>query len=225
MATGETDQRARWITQLTAVSGAAGSPIPTDAPVTDRVAYIEDFRDEYANRRASDRAFLAHLLEAPVSPVRPPEQMALDERLWWGVCDGRPVEPGLIGATKGLLPDPDALAIEYRTMVELGALQALWWHALRGGDHGLRSRALDAARWHVEELQPDNAINRPWGLSVFVELAIAEPDETTALTAELHAQTLLHNACVSFGKPDLLSALILEDARRQLVYADQPGVF
>jgi len=94
-------------------------------------------------------------------------------------------------------------------MVELGALQALWAIAVRGGDPGVKARALGAARWHIEELQPDNAINRPWGLAVFVELAISEADETLAQTAELHAQTLLHNACINFGKPDQLSALVL----------------
>lgn len=196
-------------------------PVPFDADVASRVGYIESFHDEFGNRRASDRAFLAHLLEVSISPVRPFDQMSLDERLWWCVADNTSIPSGLIGLSDALLFDPDALAIEYRTMVELGALQAFWTVALREKDRELCERAMNAARWHIDELQPDNAINRPWGLPVFVELAIAESDETVAQTADLHAQTLLHNACINFGKPDLLSALILRDSVELLKEADQ----
>lgn len=201
-------------------------PVPFDADVATRVGYIESFQDEFGNRRASDRAFLAHLLGVSVAPVRALERMGLDERLWWCVADGTAIPDGLIGDAGGLLAaDPDALAIEYRTMVELGALQAFWAVALREAEAGLRVRAMDAARWHIEELQPDNAINRPWGLAVFVELAIESRDEVIAQTAELHAQTLLHNACINFGKPDLLSAMILKDASEQLRRVDQRADF
>ena len=186
-----------------------------------RVGYIETFEDEFGNRRASDRAFLAHLIGVSVPPVRTQAKMALDELLWWCVADGKPIPAGLISESDGLLADPDALAIEYRTMVELGALQAFWRVAIRDRDQKMRERALDAARWHIDELQPDNAINRPWGLPVFVELAIDEDDVTLAQTASLHAQTLLHNACINFGKPDLLSALILKDAIDLLILGDQ----
>jgi hypothetical protein len=196
-------------------------PVPFQADEATRVGYIESFQDEFGNRRASDRAFLAHLLGVSVSPVRAHERMALDEQLWWSVANGQPILTGLISESDGLLVDPDAYAIEYRTMVELGALQAFWAIAIHDEDRELRDRALSAARWHIDELQPDNAINRPWGLPVFVELAIAEEDETIARTAELHAQTLLHNACINFGKPDLLSALILKDAIGLLEWADQ----
>ncbi len=208
----------------TMLEGVLGA-VPFGADEATRVGYIESFQDEFGNRRASDRAFLAHLLGVSVSPVRAIERMGLDERLWWCAADGRAIPDGLIGASGGLLVDPDALAIEYRTMVELGALQAFWSVAIRDADSGLRARAMDAARWHIEELQPDNAINRPWGLAVFVELAIVEQDETIAQTAELHAQTLLHNACINFGKPDLLSALILKDAVDQLGRGDQRADF
>lgn len=137
--------------------------------------------------------------------------MGLDERLWWCVVHGEPVPGGLLAPEGGLVADADTMAIEYRTMVELGALQALWAIAVRDDDPGVKARAMDAARWHIEELQPDNAINRPWGLAVFVELAISEKDGSFAQTAELHAQTLLHNACINFGKPDLLSAFVLRN--------------
>ena len=217
--------RSRWISHIGSLIGDVLEPVPFDADVATRVGYIESFHDEFGNRRASDRAFLAHLLGVSVSPVRSFDRMGLDERLWWCVADRTAIPDGLIGDAGGLLLDPDALAIEYRTMVELGALQAFWAVALREAEEVLRERAMDAARWHIEELQPDNAINRPWGLAVFVELSIESQDETIAQTAELHAQTLLHNACINFGKPDLLSAMILKDAVDQLGWADQRADF
>lgn len=218
--TSSTD-RERWISHLQAVTGGLLAGVPFEAGEAARVGYVEGFQDEFGNRRASDRAFLAHLLRAPVTPLRPVGDMGLDERLWWHVADGSSLPEGLVAGRDGLLVDPDAYAIEYRTMIELSSLQAFWSVALRENDPAMRTRALDAARWHVEELQPDNAINRPWGLAVFVELAIEEQDEMLAQTAELHAQTLLHNACINFGKPDLLSALILRDATEQLRSAAQ----
>jgi len=206
--------RSRWIAHIDAVSRGLLDAVPFEADEPTKIGYIETFRDEFGNRRASDRPFLAQLLGVEIDALRAEEQMGLDERLWWCVARDESIPDGLIADRNGLMLDPDALAIEYRTMVELGALQALWTLGFR--DAKLRARTLDAARWHIEELQPDNAINRPWGLAVFVELAIAEPDQSIAQTAELHAQTLLHNACINFGKPDLLSAMILRDCAAQL---------
>lgn len=196
-------------------------PVPFGADDAIRVGYIESFQDEFGNRRASDRAFLSHLLGVVACPVRTPDSMGLDEQLWWCVATGDPITDGLIGNSGALLPDPDAFAIEYRTMIELCALQAYWSIAIRKQSNLMLDRAMDAARWHIDEIQPDNAINRPWGLPVFVELAIRSQDETITQTADLHAQTLLHNACINFGKPDLLSALILKDAIALLDRADQ----
>jgi hypothetical protein len=208
--------RDQWIRQLEAVCGDCFANVPFDADAATKVGFIEAFRDEFGNRRASDRPFLAHLFGVPVGSTKVMESMGLDERLWWGVVDRQAIPGGLIAPSGGLLPDPDALAIEYRTMVELGALHALWAQAIKRDDQVLRERALDAARWNIEELQPDNAINRPWGLAVFVELAISTDDQQIEQTATLHAQTLLHNACINFGRPDLLSALILRDCAQQL---------
>lgn len=195
--------------------------VPFDADEQTKAAYIEGFRDEFGNRRASDRAFLAHLLGIAMEPAREVGSMGLDERLWWCVAKETSVPEGLVAATDGLILHPQELAIEYRTMIELSALQAFWSIVLRDQDPGLRARVMNAAGWHIEELQPDNAINRPWGLAVFVELAMESNDEPVAMTADLHAQTLLHNACINFGRPDLLSALILRDAVSQLRSVDQ----
>jgi len=85
--------------------------------------------------------------------------------------------------------------------------------ALNGiGMPSLFSRALAAAEWHLEALQPDNATNRPWACHVFAILGVerARPD------AILHAQTLVHNCMVAQGRPDRRSALILVDAARAI---------
>lgn len=213
--------RRQWITHLEALTRGVLEGVPFDAGASVRIGYIEEFRDEFGNRRGSDRAFLSHVLGVAISATRDAGRMGLDERLWWCVADGEAVPEGMLGGEGGLVADPDALAIEYRTMVELGALQALWAIALRDRDPGMMDRAMNAARWHIRELQPDNAINRPWGLAVFVELAGTERDESLAQTAELHAQTLLHNACINFGSPDLLSALVLKDNIDLLRASDQ----
>ncbi len=208
--------RTRWISHLRSLTEDAIAEVPFDADGHTKSVYIERFRDEFGNRRASDRAFMAHLLGVDIESERDESEMGLDERLWWIVARGVSLPQGLLAPAEGLLTNPDELAIEYRTMIELGALQAIWSIVIRDRNETLRERALDAARWHIEELQPDNAINRPWGLAVFVELASASDDESVSMTADLHAQTLLHNACINFGRPDLLSALILKDAIEQL---------
>jgi hypothetical protein len=204
-------ERSRWISHLESLTCDVLESIPFDANDDAKRVYIEGFRDEFGNRRASDRAFLAHLFQVELESVRTQDAMALDELLWWAVALNAPLPTGSIGQSGGLIPNPDELAIEYRTMVELGALQAYWSLAIRDKDPVSIERALEAAVWHVEELQPDNAINRPWGLAVFLELAIRTDQVPIAQTAELHAQTLVHNACINFGKPDLLSAQILRD--------------
>jgi len=124
---------------------------------------------------------------------------------------------GLIEPKDALVRDSDSLAIEYRTMVELCALHALWIIANRLGSERLIARCLNAAAWHTRELQPDNAINRPWATQVFITLAHQGEDAETRHLAHLHAQTLIHNSSISFGTPDILSALILKDVVDQLV--------
>ncbi|MFG0245519.1 MAG: hypothetical protein ACF8MF_05645 [Phycisphaerales bacterium JB052] len=221
MAASLTQDHGHWITHLESLTREVLEVVPFGGSSEERAAYIDSFRDEFGNRRASDRPFLSHMLGVDMAALREPEGMGLDERLWWSVAKGEPVPKGLIAPSDGLLTDPDALAIEYRTMVELGALQAIWSAAMRDGDAALRARAMDAACWHIEELQPDNAINRPWGLPVFLELSFSSEDKAIAQTAQLHAQTLLHNACINFGKPDLLSALILKNAVQLLSVSAQ----
>ncbi len=99
-------------------------------------------------------------------------------------------------------------AIEVWTERELCAIHALDRLATHRNRPGWRDRARRVGRWHIEHTQPDNATNRPWGLHVFLALAESGGDPD----ASLYAETLLHNALISSGRPEPLSAEILLDA-------------
>ena len=153
-------------------------------------------------------------------PSRP---TGVDCRLWAAAVDpsvdvGAIVDgPGPGGAGLGprsatdagaLVPQGLCKTLEVWTETELAALHALRRLATIRHEPRWRDRALACARWHVENLQPDNATNRPWAVHLFVELGVlgGVPE------SELYAQTLLHNCVVSLGRPDRLSAAILLDA-------------
>jgi hypothetical protein len=106
-----------------------------------------------------------------------------------------------------------------RTESELIALHALHELGERRGDETLRQRVRDAARWHLRELQPDNATNRPWAIHVFARLSL-DQDEHIAGAALVHAQSQLHSCQLSLGRPDRLSACILIHAARSLESGD-----
>ncbi len=112
-----------------------------------------------------------------------------------------------------LWPNGAREGIESWTLTELRGLHALWWIAALRNDAPLRQRALDAAAWHVAELQPDNATNRPWAAHVFVVLSM----DPRWAHADLHTQTLYHNALMTGGgTPEAISAAILLDAAEAL---------
>jgi hypothetical protein len=146
------------------------------------------------------------------------DDLPIDEQLWWMVQSQKFTAEQvfeIIHPEGGLLPD-ETLAIEYRTKVELCGLHACWIIAQETNSDRLKERCFDAAAWHTRELQPDNAINRPWATQVFLALSHQSEDAETRNLAHLHAQTLIHNTSISFGKPDLLSALILHDVVHSL---------
>lgn len=148
--------------------------------------------------------------------------MTPDLALWTSLCAN---DPSLARATLthakdserdrtdagSLLPQGRFLAIEVWSESELASLQACAWWLLRAEIDGLEDTLRDAALWHLDNLQPDNATNHPWGIPAFLWLAFkGEPGSRD--TAEWHCETLLHNALSSGGEPVLTSALILEDA-------------
>ncbi|GAB5495406.1 MAG: hypothetical protein Phyf2KO_04860 [Phycisphaerales bacterium] len=134
------------------------------------------------------------------------EPESLDEVLFLATL-GRHECPVIPGNSAGITGEPTGPAIEVWTETELAAVHAAW-----SLGHDWRTEARRAAAWLVDNIQPDNATNRPWGVHVFVSLA----HETGGAQYELYAQTLLHNCQVMTGRPDDFSAMILLHAAREL---------
>lgn len=217
--------RDRWSEHLAAIAAPAlaGTPLdPESGPCDPDVAarFIDSFADELNHRRAVDRPLLGRLLG--IAPTPPESEPASEDvALWWAIHTGVSsvlVERMMSSAPGPLIGEPafQRGAIEATTETELGALHALAHHARAAGGKRSRisARCLDAARWHVDTLQPDNGTNHPWAIHVFIELADADP--AYAMGATLHAEGLLHNAMVRTGRPDRFSACLLLDASRAL---------
>lgn len=213
----------QWGERLRATGSAAltGSAIVSEnASTEDRSAFVESFEDERRHRARVATPFLSAMLGITPPPHRP-SKMDLDDRLWWAVHDpdSRIADYGINSAGLGTGPlDPTLaeIAIESRTETELCAMHALFRLGLDRDEPGMIERALDAARWQVAELQPDNGTNHPWGIHVFIVLASQSPDESEASAAHMHAETMLHNCQVAMGRPDRLSACVLYDAGQTL---------
>ncbi|MAY73803.1 MAG: hypothetical protein CMJ31_03590 [Phycisphaerae bacterium] len=204
---------AAWATLLCRLA----EPVLADTPLVggeadEAVTFIDAFRDEQGHRREIDRPVLMHLLGArgayaPLDPVSP------DVALWRGITDGVSGDAALsrmLTRRDGPLTEfaPD-LAIEIWTETELACLHALSHYADRPA---VNERLRAAARWHVAELQPDNATNHPWASHVFVAAWIERGDAE----ARLHAETLIENARVATGHPDRFSACLMLDSARWL---------
>jgi hypothetical protein len=145
---------------------------------------------------------------------------AADAGLWWALA-GAPVNVDklLDGPAHGpLWPQARFSGLEVWTETELCGLHALWSLA-RLRDRADWGHRVDSARsWHLAHTQPDNATNRPWALHVFLLAVPATPE------ARAYAETLLHNALVANGRPDLLSAwILLDSAKRIEAWAAEPG--
>lgn len=210
-----------WSDHLLSLVGPvlAGTPLlQTDAAQEDAQDFLDSFADEAAHRRPIDRPLLAHMLGIdPGTPTH--HDTRPDARLWWALHDASAIDTVVTPAPGPVI---GALAfttgsIETTTETELSALHALSHHARRDPTGRLTQRCLDAARWHIAELQPDNGTNHPWAVHVF--LSLAEADPPAAATATLHAETLVHNALVASGRPDRFSACLLLDAARSLARA------
>ncbi len=174
---------------------------------SERLRAITGFRDELGHRRATDAPLLARLLG--VHPGAPSGDLHPDAALWWSLHDHALDPVTLIEAADGpLVPSLRRLGVEVWSEGELAALHALSWHANQPERSDLAARVESAARWHLAELQPDNATNRPWAVHVFADLANRSGDAA----ARAHVGTLVHNSIVSLGRPDRLSAAILLDA-------------
>lgn len=191
-----------WIDRLRAVLGS--DPLAGVAP--------DGFTDEQGNRRSIDRPLLAWLHHRTTVPTR---DAALDLVLWHALANDASIDLAAI-APDGPLQDARApsrgeVAIEVWTERELSAIQALWTLGAQRIEPGLIRRAEAAARWCVEEIQPDNATAHPWAVNAFASLAAQDEIE-----ADLYAQTLLHNAQVGTGRPGRFASLVLLASLRSL---------
>lgn len=196
-----------------ALERSAG-PVLTDMGFERSGAWAAAFVDDAGVRTAVAPLLLGHVCgcEAP-----PGAAGTLDLKLWRAVGSGAPVDASGDGALVGLGGDE---AIEVATEIELSSLHALGWIARRSGEPAW-SRLRSAAAWNLEELQPDNATNRPWGVGVFLWLWCVDSNAE----ALVHGETLWHNCQITQGRPDRLSAVILHDAAAWLraVESDQAG--
>lgn len=216
---------AGWADRLQSlVEKALEASVPMTVEASGR--FVDRFRDNLGHRRPEDGPFLrTHLGLEPLPDTPPPPNPAPTEARLWALAGGSPADSPdrLIGRAEGegpLLLGHDRRAIEVASDAELCAIHALW--AIGERHAAWRDRALAAARWCVDELQPDNATNEPWAIHVFLILEHLDRDAA----AGLYAQTLLHNAMVAgAGSPtggassDAMptrSAWIIRDAAMRL---------
>jgi hypothetical protein len=143
-----------------------------------------------------------------------------DAGLWWALAGADvDVDNLLKEPTVGSLwPQTRFSGIEVWTETELCGLHALWCLARQRRRDDWARRAEAVRDWHLVHTQPDNATNRPWALHVFLLATPPAPE------ARAYAETLLHNAVVTTGRPDLLSAwILLDSASRIEAWLDQRG--
>ncbi|MEO0482720.1 MAG: hypothetical protein AAF138_03770 [Planctomycetota bacterium] len=179
--------------------------VPADLDRAEARAFAESFRDELGQRRPSDTAFLMHALGADAPVEAPPESAS---ELWSRVVSGQPHAEADEAAAAPLFPAISREGIERWTEEELSGLHALSWLELQRDPQAAADRLAPIARFHVDELQPDNATQRPWAAHVFRIVF----ESTGEVEHRLHADTLVHACVVRTGRPDVFSALILRDA-------------
>jgi len=188
-----------------AASALSDLPVPGVGVTRDlHQAAADGFSDESGVRRLIDTAVLARVYNLAPGPM--PAGATPDLQWWWALADGSAhPEPEPTGA---LTRRRDDQGIELWTEIELGALHAAWSLAIDREDESLLVRCMEACRWHIAELQPDNATNHAWAIHAFVIYA----DVYECPEADLHAQTILHACLMTSGKPDRFSALLMLEA-------------
>lgn len=198
-----------WAARFRAAARSAAAP-RWDVPGDPR-----GFRDEQGHRRAVDTPFIAHRLGLHAGPA-PVGGRPLDEALWWAVHDAGVAVDAIVptaSAPAPLVYRVDRAGIEVGTETELGAVHALWLLGRLRGRPEWGDRALLAAAWMLEHLEPDNGTGHPWAAHVFIELA----ERRAMPEAVLYAGALLHAAQATSGRPDALSGMILADAADELL--------
>jgi len=205
---------AEWIAHLDGMISGVVDQLPIGESEETKRSFIDEFRDEFGSRQATDGAILSRVLGVKYLGTGV-EGGDVDNQLWEAVHDMGSDWTAYLSESDGLV-DPKAYAIEHRTQIELCALHALWILGGAQNDRSVLDRIDGLIDWHTRELQPDNGINRPWGLHAFVARSVEAEDPETRFNAMLHAQTLANNCCITLGRPDRLSAVILLDSANAL---------
>lgn len=159
--------------------------------------------------------FFAWRTATPPPPLRP--GAAPDVTLWAALTDeATPVVMPEVEIRSPIAPRSSYRTIEAWTEADLASIHALWWLGRRRSRADWTTRALGAADWHLEHIQPDNATNRPWAIHVFLDLW----RRRGIVEARLHAETMLHNADAGAGTaaagPGALIAQIAADSAEAL---------
>lgn len=230
-----------WRTRLQSIAlpRLSNTPLhnPSQFTLEQKQNYIATFRDDLGNRRPTDAPMLAHMLRVPfdVPPTTrsvvgastsdlpdATSQRADELPLWQALHTGTDPLTLIASATTSptpLFPHFHHLAIELWTESELSGLHALSHFVAQSPNEQLRARMNSAALWLLDNIQPDNATQRPWAIHVFLHMAHeASLPESTRTSAHMYAQTLLHNTMIPMGPqvPDIFSACILLDSARLL---------
>ena len=197
---------ADWSDRLSSAAGDFASEILSLRLLDEaqRADFILNYRDESGGRRAIDLLVLQWLLD--LTPELGATDNSFDSRVWRALCAKEDVL-GLLSPSGPFTQTGDSIGIEVWTEVELRTLHAAWNSAIDRGSARTTSRCLAAARWHLENIQPDNATNIPWAIHLFAALA----DDGDA-SADIHAQTQLHAALTGRREPSRLTSLVLLDA-------------
>lgn len=179
--------------------------------------FITNFRDDLGNRRPVDAPLLCRLLIVPFKQISTPVRN--DELQLWQAQHSN-TDPLTLVAPSSTTPSPlfphlHHLAIELWTESELSGLHALSHFAATSQNPAIPARMRSAAAWLLDNIQPDNATQRPWAIHVFLLMANdTHLSHTVRSNAQMYADTLLHNAMIPMGPqvPDIFSACILLDS-------------
>lgn len=200
----------RWCDRLRYASRQVRAVL--DALITDdaKERYITTFRDEFGQRRPIDQPVLRRVLSLP-APM-PAGDLPIDERLWWCLASREAFPPRILKASAGSLTTGFGREpIEPWTEREMRVLHAATDRAIEERDAPLLARVLDAADWLLDNIETDNATNRPWGVhAAIIRSAMGHSH------AEHDAAGMIHAANAATGEADRLSQFIMLDAARTL---------
>lgn len=200
----------RWSERLRFAARVVSAELDTLITDDARDRFISAFRDEFGHRRPIDEPLLRCVLSRPVRA--PSADMPTDERLWWCLASRDSFPPRALRTAGGALtPGFGREPIEFWTEREMRVMHATMNRAIIARDASLFDRVLDAADWLMDNVQTDNATNRPWGIHAVIIRGLLGHTH-----AEHDAAGMLHAARAATGEADRLSQIILLDAARTL---------